>query len=73
MAVIYVAFAVCLIGIVSSVVGAALWFKASRIKVPDNRDRLIGEFQRISRCKARAAVATGIAFLCAAYLFVQYL
>jgi hypothetical protein len=72
MIVIYVAFVVCLTGVISSVVAAVLWFKASRIKVPDNRDKLIGELQRISRCKARAAVATGIAALCAAYLFVQF-
>ena len=70
---IYVAFAVCSIGVISSVVAAMLWFKASRIKVPDNQDTLIGELQRISRCKAHAAVAFGIAALCAAYLFVQFL
>jgi len=73
MAVIYVAFAVCLIGIISSVVAAMLWFKASRIKIPDNRDTLIGELQRISRCYARAQVAFGVAALCAAYTIVQFL
>jgi len=47
MIVIYVAFVVCSTGVISSVVAALLWFKASRIKVPDNRDKLIGELQRI--------------------------
>jgi hypothetical protein len=72
MAVIYVAFVVCLIGVISSGVAAVLWFNASRIKVPDNQDTFIGEFQRISRGRARAAVAFGIAALCAAYLFLQF-
>jgi len=72
MAVIYVAFAVCLIGIISSVVAAVLWFKASHIKLPDNQDTFIGELQRISRWNARAAVAFGIAALCAAYIIVQF-
>jgi hypothetical protein len=73
MALIYVAFAVCLIGIISSVVAAMLWFKASRIKVSDNQDTFIGELQRMSRSNARAAVAFGIAFLCAAYIFAQFM
>jgi hypothetical protein len=80
MAIIFVAFAVSLIGVISSVVTAVLWFNASRIKVPDNalgslvlQDRFIGELQRISRYNAGAAVAFGIAALCAAYMFVQFL
>jgi hypothetical protein len=52
MAVIYVAFVVCLIGVISSVVAAVLWFKALCIKVPDKQDTLIGELQRISGCKS---------------------
>ncbi|PWT92176.1 MAG: hypothetical protein C5B56_02710 [Proteobacteria bacterium] len=70
---IYVDFAVCSLGVISSVAGAVLWFYASRIKVPDNRDMLIGELQRMSRWNARAAVAFGIASLCAAYIFAQFL
>jgi len=72
MAVIYVSFVVCLIGIISSVVAAVLWLKASRIKVPDNKSAIIGELQQTSRFKARAAVATGIAFLCGAYIWYVF-
>jgi len=60
MGMIYVDFAVCSIGVISSVVAAVLWFKASYIKVPDNQDTFIGELQRISRWNARAAQAFGI-------------
>ena len=73
MAMIYVDFAVCSIGVISSVVAAVFWFYASRIKVPDNQDAFIGELQRISRLNARAAMAFGIAALCAAYIFFQFL
>ena len=73
MAVIYVAFVVCLIGVISSMVAALLWFYAAHIKAPDNQHTFIGELQRISRYKARAAVAFGIAALCAAYIFAQFL
>ena len=73
MAMIYVDVAVCSIGVISSAVAALLWFYASHIKVPNNRDTFIGELQRINRWNARAAVAFGIAALCAAYIFVQFL
>ena len=73
MAMIYVDFAVCSIGVISSAVAAVLWFYVSRIKVPDNQDAFIGELQRISRLNARAAMAFGIAALCAAYIFFQFL
>ena len=73
MGMIYVDFAVCSIGVISSAVAAVLWFKASYINVPDNQDAFIGELQRISRWNARAAVAFGIAALCAAYIFFQFL
>jgi hypothetical protein len=72
MAMIYVDFAVCSIGVISSAVAAVLWFYVSRIKVPDNQDAFIGELQRISRLNARAAMAFGIAALCAAYIIVQF-
>jgi hypothetical protein len=72
-AMIYVDFAVCSIGAISSAVAAMLWFYAAHIKVPDNRDKVIGELQRINRLTARAAVAFGIAALCAAYIFAQFL
>ena len=67
-AMIYVDVAVCSIGVISSVVAAVLWFYASHIKVPDKKDTFIGELQRVSRWYARAAVAFGIAALCAAYI-----
>ena len=73
MALIYVDFVVCLIGVISSVVAAVLLFYASHIKVPDNKNTFIGELQRVSRWNARAAVAFGIAALCAAYIFAQFL
>ena len=73
MAMIYVDFAVCSLGVMSSVVAALLWFHAAHIKVPGNQHTLIGELQRISRWNARAAVAFGIAALCAAYIFFQFL
>jgi len=73
MAMIYVDVTVCSMGAISSAVAALLWFYASRIKVPDNQDAFIGELQRISRWNARAAMAFGIAALCAAYIFFQFL
>jgi hypothetical protein len=73
MAMIYVDFAVCSIGVISSAVAAMFWFYASHIKLPDNQNKLIGELQRISRLNARAALAFGIAALCATYIFFQFL
>ena len=70
---IYIDFAVCLVGVISSIVAAMLWFYAAHIKVPNNRDKVIDELQRISRWTARAAVAFGIAALCATYIFAQFL
>jgi hypothetical protein len=60
-----------LVGIISSVAAAILWFWASRIKVPDDMDTFIGELQRISRWNAWAALATGIAALCQAQGFAN--
>jgi hypothetical protein len=63
--------AVASVGVISSLAAAVLWFYASYVEVPDNIDTFIGELQRISRWNARAAVAAGIAALCAAFTFAR--
>jgi len=61
------------VGVLSSLAAAALWWYASRLEVPENIDTFIGELRRISRWNARAAMATGVAAVCSAYAFARQL
>jgi hypothetical protein len=56
-------------GMLAALGAAVLWLWASLVEVPDNIDTIVGEFQRIGRLNAWAALAALVGALCAAYGF----
>ena len=62
-----------LIGAVSAVVAAALWFRSTMVIMPDRLDAIAVELQRVGRWNAWAAGATCISALsqCLHFLFAS--
>ena len=60
-----------IVGILSSLAAAILWWYASVLEVPDNIDRFIQRLQQISLWNSYAAMAAGVAAVCAAYGFAR--
>jgi len=62
-----------LIGAVSAVVAAALWFRSTMVVMPDRLDAIAQELQRVGRWNAWAAGATCISALsqCLHFLFAS--
>jgi len=62
-----------LIGAVSAVVAAALWFRSTMVVMPDRLDAIAQELQRVGRWNAWAAGATCISALsqCLHFLFTS--
>ncbi len=60
-----------LIGAVSALVAAALWFRSTTVSMPDRLDDIARELQRVGRWNAWAAGATCISALaqCLHFLF----
>ena len=52
-----------LIGAVSAVVAAGLWFRSTTVSMPDRLDAIAAELQRVGRWNAWAAGATCISAL----------
>ncbi len=52
-----------LIGAVSALVAAALWFRSTTVSMPDRLDGIAKELQRVGRWNAWAAGATCISAL----------
>ncbi len=52
-----------LIGAVSALVAAALWFRSTTVSMPDRLDAIAAELQRVGRWNAWAAGATCISAL----------
>ena len=52
-----------LIGAVSALVAAGLWFRATAVSMPDRLDAIAVELQRVGRWNAWAAGATRISAL----------
>jgi len=52
-----------LIGAVSALVAAGLWFRATTVSMPDRLDAIAVELQRVGRWNAWAAGATCISVL----------
>jgi hypothetical protein len=66
-----VRFVINLIGAVSALVAAALWFRSTTVNMPDRLDEIAWELQRVGRWNAWAAGATCISALaqCLHFLF----
>ena len=62
-----------LIGAVSAVVAAGLWFRSTTVSMPDRLDAIAMELQRVGRWNAWAAGATCISALsqCLHFLFAS--
>ncbi len=62
-----------LIGAVSALVAAALWFRSMTVSMPDRLDDIARELQRVGRWNAWAAGATCISALaqCLHFLFAS--
>jgi hypothetical protein len=62
-----------LIGAVSAVVAAGLWFRSTTVVMPDRLDAIAQELQRVGRWNAWAAGATCISALsqCLQFLFAS--
>jgi hypothetical protein len=62
-----------LIGAVSAVVAAGLWFRSTMVIMPDRLDAIAVELQRVGRWNAWAAGATCISALsqCLNFLFTS--
>jgi hypothetical protein len=62
-----------LIGAVSAVVAAGLWFRSTTVIMPDRLDAIAKELQRVGRWNAWAAGATCISALsqCLHFLFAS--
>ena len=60
-----------LIGAVSGVVAAGLWFRSTTVSLPDGLDAIAAELQRVGRWNAWAAGATCLSALsqCLHFLF----
>jgi hypothetical protein len=60
-----------LIGALSALVAAALWFRSTTVSMPDRLDDIAEELQRVGRWNAWAAGATCISALaqCLHFLF----
>ena len=60
-----------LIGAVSAVVAAGLWFRSTTVSMPDRLDAIAAELQRVGRWNAWAAGATCLSALsqCLHFLF----
>ena len=66
-----VRFVLNLIGAVSALVAAELWFRSTTVSMPDRLDAIAMELQRVGRWNAWAAGATCISALsqCLHFLF----
>jgi len=62
-----------LIGAVSALIAAGLWFRSTTVSMPDRLDAIAAELQRVGRWNAWAAGATCISALsqCLHFLFVS--
>jgi hypothetical protein len=62
-----------LIGAVSALVAAWLWFRSTTVRMPDRLDDIAAELQRVGRWNAWAAGATCISALsqCLHFLFAS--
>jgi hypothetical protein len=62
-----------LIGAVSALIAAGLWFRSTRVSMPDRLDDIAEELQRVGRWNAWAAGATCISALsqCLHFLFAS--
>ncbi|MFY9769869.1 MAG: hypothetical protein WAK67_10655 [Xanthobacteraceae bacterium] len=62
-----------LIGAVSALVAAELWFRSTTVRMPDRLDAIAEELQRVGRWNAWAAGATCISALsqCLHFLFAS--
>ncbi len=62
-----------LVGAVSALVAAALWFRSTTVSMPDRLDDIAEELQRVGRWNAWAAGATCISALsqCLHFLFAS--
>jgi hypothetical protein len=60
-----------LIGAVSALVAAGMWFRSTTVSMPDRLDAIAAELQRVGRWNAWAAGATCISALsqCLHFLF----
>lgn len=56
-------------GALASIAAALLWLKSSLVKMIVSPDTIEAELKEVSRWNARAAFASFIAAVCAAYLF----
>jgi hypothetical protein len=62
-----------LIGAVSALVAAGMWFRSTTVSMPDRLDAIAAELQRVGRWNAWAAGATCISALsqCLHFLFAS--
>jgi hypothetical protein len=62
-----------LIGAVSALIAAGLWFRSTTVSMPDRLDAIAAELQRVGRWNAWAAGATCISALsqCLHFLFAS--
>lgn len=67
----FVRLVINLIGAVSALVAAGMWFRSTTVSMPDRLDAIAAELQRVGRWNAWAAGATCISALsqCLHFLF----
>jgi hypothetical protein len=67
----FVRLVINLIGAISALVAAGLWFRSTAVSMPDRLDEIAWELQRVGRWNAWAAGATCISALaqCLHFLF----
>ena len=67
----FVRLVIDLIGAISALVAAGLWFRSTAVSMPDRLDEIAWELQRVGRWNAWAAGATCISALaqCLHFLF----
>lgn len=64
-------FVFSVVGVLSSIIAAVLWFKSSRIKMLVSPDTIKDELAEVARWNAYAAFASFVAALCLAYTFCR--
>jgi hypothetical protein len=67
----FVRLVINLVGAISALVAAGLWFRSTAVSMPDRLDEIAWELQRVGRWNAWAAGATCISALaqCLHFLF----